>query len=270
MSKSKKKIPQTQLMGHIIAGYPNMESSLNAALGICYAGANYLEVQFPFSDPNADGAVIEEACDKSIAQGFKVSSGFALLSTLSSLLKQSKCNTRLIVMTYANVMFHYGIEAFIKEAKKSGAWGIITPDLPIESDEELRKYGKKHHIAIISLIAPKSSTKRIAKVAKISDEIVYVVARAGTTGEKTQLNRDLFDYVNLVRKKCKKPIALGFGINSYEQVKALEGKVDIIVAGSYFVRFINELSKSQELTPQDYMQKLQSHAQNLMGWDKNI
>ena len=76
--------------------------------------------------------------------------------------------------------------------------------------------------------------------------------------------------MNLVRKKCKKPIALGFGINSYEQVKALEGKVDIIVAGSYFVRFINELSKSQELTPQDYMQKLQSHAQNLMGWDKNI
>lgn len=264
MSEAIKTSPK--LMGHIIAGYPNMELSLNAALGICYAGASYLEVQFPFSDPNADGVVIEEACDKSIARGFKVSVGFELLSTLSTHLSENGCSTRLIIMTYANVIFHYGIEAFVKEAKKCGVWGIIAPDLPLECDENLRKYAKKYHLAIISLIAPKTPTKRIKKIAKLSDKIVYVVARAGITGEKTQFTQAFFDYITLVRKKCKKPIALGFGINSYEQVKLLEGKVDIIVAGSYFVRLVSELSTQAHLSPQDYRQKLQAHAQKLMGW----
>ncbi len=262
--------PKPQLMGHIIAGYPSFESSLYAALGICQAGASYLEVQFPFSDPNADGSVIEEACNKSIAQGFKVAQGFKLLHTLSQHINQdNKQPTRLIIMTYANLIFHYGIEAFIKEAKKCGVWGIIAPDLPIESDESLRILAKKHHIRIISLIAPKVSISRIKKIAKISDEIVYVVARAGITGEKTHIDKALFEWIRLIQKHCKKPIALGFGINSYEQVAALKDKVDIIVAGSYFVRFISELSTQSQLSPQDYMHKLQAHAQMLMGWDIN-
>ncbi|MCX2717419.1 tryptophan synthase subunit alpha [Helicobacter sp. MIT 21-1697] len=261
-------LTKPQLMGHIIAGYPSFDFSLYAALGICQAGASYLEVQFPFSDPNADGIVIEEACNKSIAQGFKVSQGFALLHTLSQHInKDNKQPTRLIIMTYANLIFRYGVEAFIKEAKKSGVWGIIAPDLPIESDESLRKLAKKHHICIISLIAPKASLPRIKKIAQISDEIVYVVARAGITGEKTHIDNTLFDWIHCINKHCKKPIALGFGINSYEQVSALKDKVDIIVAGSYFVRYISELS-TQQFSPQDYTHKLEKHTQMLMGWNK--
>lgn len=95
------------------------------------------------------------------------------------------------------------------------------------------------------------------------------MARAGITGEKTHIDKALFEWIRLIQKHCKKPIALGFGINSYEQVAALKDKVDIIVAGSYFVRFISELSTQSQLSPQDYMYKLQAHAQMLMGWDIN-
>ncbi len=267
MCENAKQKDMTKLMGHIIAGYPNMESSLYAALGISLAGASYLEVQFPFSDPNADGVVIEEACDKSIAEGFTLSAGFELLSTLSNRLSQLQDSpTKLIIVTYANLIFHSGMEKFIKEAKKLGVFGILVPDLPIESDENLRTLAKKHHIAIICLITPKTPIARMKKIAKVSDEIVYVVARSGITGDKTELDQAFFRYLADVKKHCKKPIALGFGINSHAQVASLEGKVDIVVAGSYFVRFISELS-IQNLAPQSYQDQLTTYAKSLMGWD---
>lgn len=256
-----------RLMGHIIAGYPNFEASMYAALGIAYAGASYLEVQFPFSDPNADGIVIEEACNQSIMQGFKVTQGFELLRALSTRLlhtQPKQQQTRLIIMTYANLIYHYGIENFVKEAKECGVWALIVPDLPIDCDEKLRIFAKKHKIRIISLIAPKAKPSRIKKIARISDELVYVVARSGTTGAKTHIDDTLFEWLKFVRKYCKKPIALGFGINSYEQVAALSGKVAIIVAGSYFVRFIAALAQDS-IASQDYMQKLKEHTQALMG-----
>lgn len=264
MGREERKTPK--LMGHIIAGYPNFNLSLSSALGICYAGASYLEIQFPFSDPNADGVVIEEACDKSLTQGFKVSSGFELVSAIHSTLQQAQnVQTKLIIMTYANLIYHYGIESFVKKASECGTWGIIVPDLTIECDEMLRYFAKKHKIAIISLIAPKTSTSRMKKIDKLSDEIVYVVARAGITGAKTHFDKHFFKYLKNVRKCCKKPIALGFGINTYEQVLALGNKVDIIVAGSYFVRFITELS-TQVLSEKDYEKNLKQHAKTLMNW----
>lgn len=256
-------------MGHIIAGYPTLELSMYAALGIAQAGASYLEVQFPFSDPNADGVVIEEACDKSIAQGFKVAQGFSLLQALSSRLTHTQSKdkqTHLIVMTYANLIFRYGVEEFIKKTKECGAWGMIVPDLPLDSDEKLRILAKKYELKIISLIAPKTKPVRIKKIAKASNEIVYVVSRAGTTGARTHIDSALLEWLRFIRRFCKKPLALGFGINSSEQVEVLKDKVEIIVAGSYFVRLISELSKDTKLTPQDYLQKLQEHTKALMGW----
>ena len=143
---------------------------------------------------------------------------------------------------------------------------MIVPDLPLESDEKLRILAKKYELKIISLIAPKTKATRIKKIAKASDEIVYIVSRSGTTGAKTQIDFTLLEWLEFIRKYCKKPLALGFGINSNEQVEMLKNKVEIIVAGSYFVRFITELSKESKLTPQDYLHKLQEHTKALMGW----
>lgn len=258
-----------QLMGHIIAGYPDFESSLQAALGICHAGASYLEIQFPFSDPNADGVVIEEACNMSLQAGFRSEQGFIFLEKLNIHLKTDLQTTKIpkmIIMTYANIIFAFGVEAFVKRAAECGVWGIITPDLPFGSDEGLRLYAKKYHITIISLIAPGTSAKRIQKLTKASGELVYVVARTGITGEKTRIDSGLLKWVKFVKKNCKKPIALGFGIQTNEQVEALCGLVPIIVAGSYFVQRIYELGRDS--SPKElYRSALNAHAKALMGWD---
>lgn len=250
------------LMGHIIAGYPNLESSFYAALGICKAGASYLEVQFPFSDPNADGPIIEKACNVSIKNGFKVAQGFELLHSLSA-----QVSTKLLIMTYANIIFSYGIERFLQEAKKSRVWGIIVPDLPPESDENLRALASKIQICVISLIAPKATQNRIHYLSQISDEIVYVVARSGTTGAKTKIDSELAKWIGFVKTNCKKPIALGFGINSNEQVCEIKktGEVEIIVAGSYFVQKIAEMNE-QNINAQELESKLNAHTKALMGW----
>ena len=102
-------------------------------------------------------------------------------------------------MTYANLIFRYGVEEFIKEAKECGAWGMIVPDLPLESDEKLRILAKKYNLKIISLIAPKTKASRIKKIAKASDEIVYVVSRSGTTGAKTHNNSTLLEWLEFIR-----------------------------------------------------------------------
>lgn len=249
------------LMGHIVAGYPNLESSLYSALGICKAGADYLEVQFPFSDPNADGPIIAKACDVSIAQGFKVSQGFELLARI-----HSQVPTKLIIMTYANIIFSYGIKGFLQEAKKSGVWGIIVPDLPPESDENLREFASELQICVLSLIAPKVSERRIKDITAISDKIVYVVARSGITGDKTAIDSMLLEWIDYVKTHCNKPIALGFGINSNEQVRELSCKVEIIVAGSYFVKKISQLAEQHTLQAQHIESELKNHTQALMGW----
>lgn len=264
--KTHRKCDELQLMGHIVAGYPNIESSFNAALGICTAGASFLEIQFPFSDPNADGIAIESACNEALAQGFKVEMGFSLLSKLYNTLSQTANPTKLIIVTYANLIFTYGIESFLKKAKECGVWGIIVPDLPMESDESISVLAKRYHIALILLITPMTPKKRMKHIAKKSNKIVYVVARAGITGDSTQFNSAFFAYLHKVHKCCKKPIALGFGISSYTQVATLKGKVDIVVAGSYFVRFIATLA-GQNLAPEAYFERLQAHTRTLMGWD---
>lgn len=250
------------LMGHIVAGYPNLELSFYAALGICKAGASYLEVQFPFSDPNADGPIIEKACNISIENGFKVKEGFELLCSLGA-----QVSTKLLIMTYANIIFSYGIEKFLQKAKKSGVWGIIVPDLPPEVDENLRILASKIQICVISLIAPKATQNRIHYLSKISDEIVYVVARSGTTGAKTKIDSELTKWISFVRANCKKPIALGFGINSNQQVYEISktGEIEIIVAGSYFVQKITEISE-QNIKPQNIEAELNAHTKALMGW----
>ncbi|WP_095298935.1 tryptophan synthase subunit alpha [Helicobacter sp. 12S02232-10] len=245
-----------QLMGHIIGGYPNKETSIKSGLGICNGGADFLEIQFPFSDPNADGPVIENACDVALKNGFKIEDGFDIAHSLS---KNTK--TQILIMTYANIIFVYGIEKFIKKAKKCGIKGLIIPDLPFESDEGLRKIAKIHKINIIELIAPGMNAKRIQKLSKTSAEFIYVVARSGTTGSETQIQESLFEWIDFVRKNSNKKIALGFGIRSKAQIQALKNKVDIIVAGSYFVEKITALRSNENIE-----KALELHTSNLISF----
>ncbi|PZT47423.1 tryptophan synthase subunit alpha [Helicobacter valdiviensis] len=232
---------QIDLMGHIVAGFPSYEASLQSALGISLGGAKYLEVQFPFSDPNADGESIANACEISLQNGFNTKKGFAFIKELNSLLKEHQCTTKILIMTYANILYAYGIKEFLKEARKCEVFGLIVPDLSLDSDENLFALAKLEDIEPISLIAKNTPTQRMTKLCKKGGNFVYVVARNGITGDKTTMDEDLFSYINLVKKHCNKPIALGFGIQNKEQIQALRGIVPIVVVGSAFNRKIQSL-----------------------------
>ncbi|PAF45036.1 tryptophan synthase subunit alpha [Helicobacter sp. 11S02596-1] len=248
-----------QLMGHIIAGYPNKASSIEAGLGICNGGADFLEIQFPFSDPSADGPIIQNACNVSLEDGFKIQDGFDIASTLAQ-----NTQTQILLMTYANIVFVYGVENFVIKAKACGIKALIIPDLPFECDENLRKIAKKYGVDVIELITPGMDAKRIAKLSKTRSDFVYVVARSGTTGKKTEMEASLFEWIDFVKKHSNKKIALGFGIRSNDQIQALKNHVDIIVAGSYFVEKITDEIRSKPQT-KDLSSALKHATQTLMG-----
>ena len=224
------------LMGHIIAGYPDMKTSYEAALGICEAGADFLEIQFPFSDPFADGPTIEEACYKSIENGFTIEKGFELVKDVSS-----KAETSVLIMTYGNIIYKYGVEKFIKKAKESGAIGLIVPDIPLERDEDLNALCGKHGIVNIILVTPGADAERIKFLSSKGKGFLYTVMRRGITGKKTEMDVGLDEWITLVKENSSLPIAAGFGIQSREQIEYLSGKVDIAIIGSFFVKKIREL-----------------------------
>ena len=236
---------QIALMGHIVAGFPNFDASLEAAFGIALGGAEYLEVQFPFSDPNADGIAIANACEVALKNGFNTDLGFEFLAQLQCKLAQNNLKTKLLIMTYGNILFCYGVKKFLQKARERGIYGLIVPDLSLHNDEKLFKKAKKMGLENIALIAPITKPKRMKKLSKASGAFVYVIARNEITGDTTRIDESLLDYIELVKKHCKKPLALGFGIQSKEQIDALRGIVPIAIVGSAFVRHINKVCKDK-------------------------
>ncbi|TLD85206.1 tryptophan synthase subunit alpha [Helicobacter sp. MIT 11-5569] len=256
------------LMGHIVAGFPNFETSLEAAFGICLGGAKYLEVQFPFSDPNADGITITNACAVALENGFNTDLGFEFITQLQQKLAHSGITTKLLIMTYGNILFCYGIESFLKKAKLCGVYGLIVPDLSWGNDEKLFAKARKMGLENIALIAPQTKPKRIEKLSNASGAFVYVVARNGITGDTTQINESLMQYICVVKAHCQKPIALGFGIQSKEQIDALRGVVPIAIVGSAFVRYIDKICKKSENANGEIANKLCAFTQGLWGESK--
>ncbi|MDD6056415.1 MAG: tryptophan synthase subunit alpha [Helicobacter sp.] len=249
------------LMGHIVASYPNLDSSLKAAVGIISGGAEYLEVQFPFSDPNADGETIANANAAALRDGFNTDSGFLFIKKLKKILDKEGLEAKLLIMTYGNILFNYGIKEFLLEAKKASVWGLIVPDLSIQNDECLFKLARKYGLQNIALIAPNTPLKRIKQLCNTSGEIVYAVARAGITGDKTIISNEILEYIKSIKEITKKPIALGFGIQSKEQIQALKGVVEIAVVGSAFVRKITDLTA----TNGDFTKELECYTKELLG-----
>ncbi|STQ86079.1 tryptophan synthase subunit alpha [Helicobacter muridarum] len=236
-----------ELMGHVVAGYPDMKTCLCAGTGICSGGANFLEVQFPFSDGNADGSIIQQASDYSIKHNFEPKNGFMIIRTL---VKNTAKN--ILAMTYANIVFQYGIYEFVKELKECGAYGLIVPDFCFNQDDfGLREACLQEEIHFIEIITPITPAKRIRSIARYTNApFVYAVARNGITGDKTKISQNVLDYIKEANEICEqesKHIMLGFGINDSNQLRILDGKIYGVVAGSYFLNIINENKDSNDL-----------------------
>ena len=241
------------LMTHIVAGYPTMIESEKIALAMAKTGISYLEIQIPFSDPIADGPTIMEANEKVIANGTKVEDCFDLIERL-----KKKINVPILIMTYFNITFNYGVEKFCKRAKQVGVYGLIIPDMPIDEEkyDHYLRYCKQNNLHAIQVISPITPEDRLRKIAKIASGFIYCVATFGTTGERKKLNPKLQSYIKKIRKNIHVQLALGFGISSYEQVLTASKYADIVVIGS---KIINIYKKGNNISDiKDFLDNIMS------------
>lgn len=218
-----------KLMAHMVAGYPDLETSRAVAAGLAEGGADYLEVQFPFSDPSADGPVIERACQAALDKGFKVADGFALMEKLAGGLE-----IPLFIMTYGSLVFARGADEFARQAAAAGVRGLIIPDLPPDYDEGLFAAGRRYGLAVVPVIAPEISPARLDLIAKLKPEYIYTALRLGITGGRTVLDDRTISYLKKVSLPGAKIIA-GFGVRSHAQMCALAGHAHAAAVGSYFL-----------------------------------
>ncbi|MDP2691238.1 MAG: tryptophan synthase subunit alpha [bacterium] len=222
-----------QLMTHIVAGYPTIAKSQQLALTMAKSGVSFIEIQIPFSDPVADGRTIMEANQVALENGTTPEDCFELMARL-----KHKTHIPLLFMTYFNIPFRYGLEKFCERAKAVGAYGLIIPDIPIDEEpyDHYIKLCKKHDLHPIQVISSITPEERLKRIGKVASGFVYCVTGTRTTGERKELDSDSGDYLSRVRKHIRIPLALGFGISSKKQVKAVLKKADIAVIGSKILK----------------------------------
>jgi len=229
MCTSKNNPGQPSIMAHMVAFFPDRSGCLETARALIDGGARYLEVQFPFSDPTADGPAIQFACEKALKNGFTVKKGFELVLEISRL-----TNIPIFIMGYANTVFYRGTTSFAREASESGAKGLIIPDLPFDSDEGLFTAGEKAGLDVIPVIAPSISEQRLSLVLACKSNFIYVALRTGITGQRTEISFSTLQFLKRIKNSGKLSLG-GFGIYDRKQVEALAPHLHACVVGSAFI-----------------------------------
>ncbi|MFW6159732.1 MAG: tryptophan synthase subunit alpha [Acidobacteriota bacterium] len=225
-----------KLMTHIVAGYPDLESSFEIALAMAEAGVDLIEIQIPFSDPLADGPTIMEANRIALENGITPSQCFKLAERLNK-----KINIPLLFMTYANIPFRMGLEKFVRRSRSCGLSGLIIPDLTFdERVEGYFEHARSIGIYPINVISPDIGEKRLEEILEISKGFIYLTLRVGITGEVNKIREEGVSFIKKVRGKSKLPVASGFGISSASQVRQLEGLAEAAVVGSHIIKLYNK------------------------------
>ncbi len=223
------------IMSHLIAGYPDIETSRQVALGLSRGGAAYLEIQFPFSDPTADGPVIQAACTDALEGGFTLKRGFDLIGEITRTV-----DTPVYIMTYAAPVVHIGVGEYLGKVQAAGAAGCIIPDLPVGSDEGLYTIAAELGLDAVPVIAPNTSARRLEEILEVGPKHIYSALRAGITGSRTELSEDSLQFLKKVLGRGVSVLG-GFGIRSSGQVHTLAQMDVTAVIGSYFVEELNRL-----------------------------
>ena len=214
----------------LTCGDPSLEVTEQLIYAMEEAGADLIELGIPFSDPTAEGPVIQAANVRALSGGVTTDKIFDMV-------KRLRQNTKIpmVFMTYANVVFSYGTERFIQKAASLGMDGLILPDVPFEEKEEFDSVCKKYGLDLISLIAP-TSHERISMIAKEAEGFVYCVSSLGVTGMRSQITTDIGAMVQLVKAQKDIPCAVGFGISTPEQAKKMAAQADGVIVGSAIVK----------------------------------
>jgi tryptophan synthase alpha chain len=232
------------LIAYIMAGFPNEKATIATIRGLVKGGTDIIELGFPFSDPLADGPVIQNASTVSLEKGTKITKFFSLVKKI-----RKETDIPLVLMTYTNILYHKGYSKFISEAKKAGIDGFILPDMSVEESKEYLK-AAKNNADTIFLISPNTNKTRVQKITKASSGFLYLVAVFGTTGVKTGIKKYTLDAIKQVKKqtKGKIPIGVGFGISTPEDVKKyIKAGADAVIVGSAYLKLI-------EKTPQNKLE----------------
>lgn len=234
----------------ITCGDPDLETTAAAVRAAVENGADLIELGIPFSDPTAEGPVIQGANIRALNGGVTTDKIFAFVKELRQDVK-----VPMVFMTYANVIFSYGTERFISTCRDIEIDGLILPDLPFEEKEEFLSMCREYGVDLISLVAP-TSENRIAMIAKEADGFLYIVSSLGVTGTRSEIKTDLKSIVDVVRQNTDIPCAIGFGISTPEQAKKMADISDGAIVGSAIIKLLEKYGKDAPKYVGEYVKSM--------------
>ena len=234
----------------ITCGDPDLETTAQAVRAMAQNGADLIELGIPFSDPTAEGPVIQAANIRALSGGADTDKIFDLVREL-----RKDVTVPMVFMTYANVVFSYGADKFISTCRETGIDGLILPDIPFEEKDEFLQICRRYDVDLISLIAP-TSANRIGMIAKEAEGFIYLVSSLGVTGVRSEITTDLGAIVKVIRENTNIPCAIGFGISTPEQAKRMAGIADGAIVGSAIVRLLEQYGKAAPQYVGEYVRKM--------------
>ena len=240
------------LVAYVTCGDPDLTTTRAVVLAAIDAGADVIELGVPFSDPVADGAVIQRASQRALEHG----TSLADVLKLAAEVRQSAQSTGLIIFSYLNPILRMGMERFCRIARHAGVDGTLLTDLPVEEANDYLREMRRNDLATVFLAAPTSTDQRLKRIAEASSGFVYAVSRTGVTGARQQLPEDARKLVRRLRKYTKLPIAVGFGISTGEQFAAVGEFADAAVVGSAIVETIERNPGKEAASVAEFIKQL--------------
>lgn len=237
---------------YLMAGDPTIEKSAEYILAAQEGGADLIEVGIPFSDPIAEGEVIQQAAVRALSTGTTLEHIFSMMEEI-----KPKMRVPVVFMTYLNPVFVYGYEKFLTRCKDVGISGLIIPDMPFEEQDELKVVAKEYNIDIITLVAP-TSNERIEEITKNADGFIYLVSSMGVTGTRESITTDISGITGEIKKVKDIPVAVGFGISKPEQAADFSKKADGVIVGSAIVKIIAQDSKDTANKVKKYVSEMKA------------
>jgi tryptophan synthase alpha chain len=231
------------LIMYVMAGYPSQASTLAAVRGLISGGVDIIELGFPFSDPLADGPVIQNASTKSLEKGTKISQFFEIVKRI-----RRESEIPLVLMTYTNILYHRGYDRFFRMAKNAGIDGLITPDMTVEESKDYLRAAKKHKIDTVFLVSPNTTKERLKKITGQTTGFLYLVSVFGTTGMRAKIQNYTIDALKNAKKVAKKkiPVGIGFGISTPSDVsKYVKNGADAVIVGSALIKLIERTAPAK-------------------------
>lgn len=253
MSRIKKAFEKGKaFIGFVTAGDPSLNKTEEFILAMDKAGADIIEIGIPFSDPVAEGMVIQKANIRALAVGTTTEKVFEMVKSARKTTQKP-----LVFLTYLNPVYTYGYERFFSRCSDCGIDGIIIPDLPFEEKNELLPYCEKYGVDLISLIAP-TSVDRITMIASQAQGFVYCVSSMGVTGVRSEIKTNLEEIINAIRTATDIPVAVGFGISTPEQAAQISRYADGVIVGSAIVKIVEQYGENATIPIQKYIRDMKA------------